>query len=147
MRLDMDCVRDILLCVEENTGYNDHCFFVDTDDKIAALLGDRNSELQQYQLPLLDKHGNEKLLYHVRYCKEAGLIAGPNRPSINSSGFEICDLTVSGHELLGNIRNQRNWAKSQKALSIIGGAGLSVIQTVSAGIAEGAATAALKQLS
>ena len=30
MRLDIDCIRDILLCVEENTGLRQHCFFVDS---------------------------------------------------------------------------------------------------------------------
>ena len=32
MRINMDCIRDILLCVEENTGLHQACFFISYAD-------------------------------------------------------------------------------------------------------------------
>ena len=43
MRLNMDCVRDILLCVEENTGLRKSCLFVDISpfaNDVRRALGD-----------------------------------------------------------------------------------------------------------
>ena len=74
LRLDMDCVRDILLCVEEHTGFNLRCHFVNANtEEMQDFLGIELS-IPSYQIPLLDLYGNEKLLYHVTYCIRADLI-------------------------------------------------------------------------
>ena len=40
MRINMDCIRDILLCVEENTGLQQRCFFISYDlAKVQELIG------------------------------------------------------------------------------------------------------------
>ncbi|MCD7753942.1 MAG: DUF2513 domain-containing protein [Clostridiales bacterium] len=141
MKLDMDCVRDVLLCVEENTDYHTHCAFADTSFDVEALLGRESAALPTYHSDLLRKYGNGKLLYHVRYCVEAGLLVQQREPSMVSYGIEICDLTVSGHELLGNIRPSANWSKAKTGIQKAGGAGLEVVKA----IAEAVASAAVKQ--
>ena len=58
MKLDLDCVRDILLIVEENTNYNE---FMTVSE-----------ETNRYEL--LNKYDNKKVMYHIIQCKKANLI-------------------------------------------------------------------------
>ena len=50
MRLDLDCIRDILLTIEENTGYNEH-----------ITLSERN--IITYDL--LKEYDSKKVMYHI----------------------------------------------------------------------------------
>ena len=123
MRLDMDCVRDILVCVEDNTSLRTRCVFVDdvSDTRLKAK-GLRSVEMQDYQKELLTLYDHDKLMYHVRYCIEAGLISefDDSNPHVRY----IADLTVKGHELLANIRNDSNWVKIKNIGGKVGFFGL-----------------------
>lgn len=141
LKLNMDCVRDVLLCVEENTGLRKACYFVDLGLSEATKFLGTSSELQKYQEELNKKYSNDELLYHVQYCVKTGLIKADN------TGFgeriEVRDLTPYGHEFLSNIRDQGNWAKTKEIGGKVGAFGLNMV----AKIAEGVATAYLnKQL-
>ncbi len=141
MRLNMDCLRDILLCVEENTGLRKSCYFVDSDLAVAQSYSDDEFEtIPKYQVALLSSYSNDELIYHVHYCVYAELIL----PFDNSSDEKImiADLTPKGHEFLGNIRNPDNWAKTKEVGGKIGAFGLNMAEK----IAEGVATAYLKQV-
>lgn len=139
MKLDMDCVRDILLCVEENTGLRKNCVFIDGGlSETADFLGNRRDP-EPYQQELLDRYDNDTLIYHVYYCIEAGLISKLSQSS--KIDIYIADLTPAGHELIGNIRADTNWKKVQETGSKIGAFGLNMVSK----IAEAVATAWLKQ--
>lgn len=143
MKLDMDCVRDILLCVEDNTDLRSFCIFVDTElsDKLARS-GMETTEKRKYQEDLLICYTNNELIYHVRYCVEAGLIVRVTRTSYGNQVYLISDLTPKGHEFLANIRSKDNWEKTKSIGAKIGTFGLEMVNKIS----EGVATAALNKL-
>lgn len=130
MRLNHDCLRDILLCVEEHTGLRKSCSFVDvglsgTSDFLGA-----SYCLREYQILLQKKYENEQLIYHVRYCLDAALIKGSN----NGNVIQINDLTPEGHELLAKIRDPERWPKVKKAVSSIKDYSLSALSSIAEGI-------------
>ena len=91
MRLDFDCIRDIMLWVEDNTTPTRSAVYLDTDsaERSAMVLGFVNSqEPSVEQQNLLNKYSNETLVYHINYCIEAGLLkkdlkTGPEMIFIN----------------------------------------------------------------
>lgn len=111
MRLDFDCIRDIMLWAEDITTPTRSAVYIDTDsaERTAMVLGFANSQKPSVeQQNLLNKYSNKTLVYHINYCIEAGLLkkdlkTGPEMIFIN-------DLTPQGHEFLGNIRNPSNYA-------------------------------------
>ena len=108
----MDCVRDILLCVEDHTGLRKSCRFVDSNSsEIAEFLGIEES-LPDYQQDLLEKYDNDTLIYHVNYCIRADLIIPLQASDANS--IIIQDLTISGHNFLCDIREHQNWKTIKK---------------------------------
>lgn len=140
MKLDMDCVRDMLLCVEENTGLRKSCFFIDEGLAGPAKWTGEIQSPPEYQIPLMARHGIDKLIYHLRYCADAGLIV------IGAGGKDqykiiVADLTVYGHEFLSKIRDSKNWSKTKELGLKVGAFGLDMTSK----IAEGIATAYLKQ--
>lgn len=87
MKLNPDCIRDILLDIEENTTINtawkyDSC--------------NPSGRMSRY-----DKF---EIAYQARYCADARLISGFSVGGNSDSVFAI-DLTPDGHAFLANIRN------------------------------------------
>ena len=110
MRLDFDCVRDIMLWVENITTPTRSAVYVDTDSakRTAAILGITNSQgPSAEQQNLLNKYSNATLVYHINYCIEAGLLKKDFQ--LGPEIINISDLTPQGHEFLGNIRNPSNY--------------------------------------
>ncbi len=120
MRIDNECVRNILFTIEENSSFNQPCCM---------------SNSQEY--PKLRDFEIDKIAYHLRYLKMKGLIFDFNSERLVSH----YDLTPDGHEFLANIRNENNWNKIKGISSTIGFASLKIISA----IAEGVATAAINQ--
>ena len=143
MRLDWNCVRDILLCVEENTDLTQTCHFVNLVNAgdIEDFLGIEPQPLAEYQEDLHKLYTYDTLLYHVQYCINAGLVCEATGSTAENK--VICDLSVKGHDLLGNIRDEKHWTILQKALSAIGNGSLSVLTAVAEGFAAGTVTALL----
>lgn len=129
MRLDMDCVRDVLLCVENNTGLRKRCIFVDDilNTRFAAQ-GLQAKEQKDYQKELLELYDHDKLMYHVKYCIEAELISECEGSNLHTR--KIADLTVKGHELLANIRSDLNWTKIKDVGAKVGSFGLNNVAEI-----------------
>lgn len=140
MRLDIDCIRDILLCVEENTGLRRCCFFLDSGlTSVEEFLSDAAEPQPDYQQPLSDKYGNDTLIYHVHYCLNSGLL----ERSQQSSAYKILihDLTPQGHELLAKIRDNKQWTKVKHGLTAVRDYSLSAISAVAEGVTSAAISA------
>lgn len=90
MRLDHDCIRDILLYIEENTT-DEHCFV-----NCEKLIGD------------LFKYDEDTINYHVRKIHQAGLVDtvsyGDGVPQ------DISSLSWDGHSYVDNIRDNKVWS-------------------------------------
>lgn len=140
MRLDMDCVRDILLCIEENTGLRKMCFFIDSGLTAAAQWTGEPTNPPDYQEALLQKYDNDTLIYHVHYCLDADL-ADPKDERNEYYKIWICDLTVKGHELLEKIRTDKQWSAVKKGLSAVRDYSLSAVSAVAEGVTSAAISA------
>lgn len=118
MKLNLDCVRDILLCVESNTGLRKGCSFVDFTLENSPIFHDEVTTPPDYQLDLLKKYEFDELIYHINYCSDADLI-------ITSDEFApyillVMDLSPQGHEFIANIRNESVWEKVKSAFVKMG---------------------------
>ncbi|EIQ81470.1 UNVERIFIED_CONTAM: DUF2513 domain-containing protein [Streptococcus canis] len=111
MKLNPDCIRDILFVVEENSTFSDEV----PEDTL-------------YQ-KLIPKYSKEEILYHVRQCEHSGLFLKINH---FFGGFIIQDLSPYGHQFINNIRQENNWNKTKQIASKVGSSSLDVLKDISA---------------
>ena len=100
MRLNPDCIRDILLTVEE----------VITPRKDMPCYPDNNYER-------LSKYTYDEIIYHINQCEIEKLIIVKK---FIDGGLTIRDLSPNGHELLAKIRSDKAWNKIKSTLISIG---------------------------
>lgn len=121
MKLDLNCLRDVLICVEDNTGLHQSCVFYDVPvmEKSCSLLGKEKPDIPGYQAELLKKYDNDTLFYHVLQCVEGGLLACLP----DTAGYEavINRLTFEGHDFLDSIRNESVLEKVKSSVTEKGG--------------------------
>ena len=121
MRLNYDCIRDILFYLENNLNFDDGLRWprVSMQD-IFEGLSDRN-----YTLP--------DIAYSLLKMDEAGLIQGHAQSANNELVFYIVSaITYDGHEFISKIRSDTVWKKTKGVLSKIGSASVSIISSVAA---------------
>lgn len=113
MKLDMNCVRDIMLTIENQTT----SFYMSPDD-FCKLLPDYTQEEIIYCC--------EKL-YEGNYLHlEVIALPGNRQPVIRAIG----ELTFDGHMFLADIKPKTTWQKLSPKLSKLGSASFSVIAEV-----------------
>lgn len=113
MRLNYDCIRDILIAIEETT----------TFDKGFEFYGNsHNSHLSKYQ--------PEEILYHIKQLNFAGLLH--DCKFMYDEDVIINDLSWEGHEFLNNIRNQDTWNKTKNLAKELGINSLKALSQISA---------------
>lgn len=117
MRLNPDCIRDILITVESmdyNTAY--------TLTKLCA------------QLP---SYSDEELNYHCLQLIDAGFL---NAKAINVMGqispqiWRIFDLTYSGHQFLADIRSDTTWNRTKDIAKTVGSESLHALKDIAVGV-------------
>lgn len=114
MKLDFDCVRDIMLWAEELTTPNRCAVYLDIDamNITNRLFGDSaNPQPNEFQQRLLKKYSNEMLVYHIRYCLKAGFLEGN---PYDNMGITITDLTPEGHKFMADIRSDTIFNKTKE---------------------------------
>lgn len=126
MKLDCDCVRDILLYVEENTDIEkdaifknilNHCF--------------HDPEKTYPCSVLAGKYGYEVVYYHLNYCLKAGLV----EPFENYADIiYVSDLTPDGHEFLANIRDDTVWNNIKEVSAKVGSKSLDALVQISSNV-------------
>lgn len=118
MRINNECVRNILFTIEKISNSEHGCHFPNP----------------QYEK--LKGYDYDTIQYHLRYLYMKELIYTPMKGNKYSY-----DLTPAGHEFIANIRDDNNWNKIKGISANIGFASLKVVSA----IAEGVATAAINQ--
>jgi hypothetical protein len=88
MKLNPDCVRAVLLEVEDHSDYM-HA----TEYKYGST-----------DFKRLKDFSKDEIAYHVQQCELSGLICGIAFYDAGAT-IDIRDLTPKGHEFLANIRN------------------------------------------
>lgn len=93
MRLNPECIRSILLFVEDNVDFS-HVLTYSSDDIPESL----------------SCYSHDEIVYHISQCKQSGLLTGVHFYD-GGTTVTISDLTPAGHEFLANIRNDSIWSK------------------------------------
>lgn len=118
MKLNLDCVRDILLTVEANDFGNQ------------LTLNSLHNRIPQYAL--------NEIEYACLKLNEADMIdiqtVNVSRKSVPSVA-RINELTFYGHEFLDNIRSDEGWKKVSSVSKQFGSASLKVIANIAAELA------------
>lgn len=115
MRLNPDCLRDVLLIVESSSAF----------DKIVTM-----DDFQQS--PLFDNYNVDTWLYHIRQASQANLLDGTEFTMDGS--FLIKDLTPRGHEFLANIREEHNWSKTKYIAAKVGSFSISALSSIATNV-------------
>lgn len=140
MKLNMDCVRTVMLCVEDHTDFDHYCYFIHyarTD--ILDMIGEDPVDPPAYQVELEGKFDNDDILYAIKYCAESGLIVLFPGSSPEQYRVNIKELTPSGHNFLENIRADTNWAKVKSTAQKAGSFSVDVILGIAKDVAVEAA--------
>lgn len=115
MKLNPDCIRDILLAVEDTSSY-----------------GKIISGFELYKSTSLSNYSENEILYHVRQLAWSKMLEQTDFYLDNS--FSILDLSPQGHEFLNNIRSDDNWNKTKEFSAKIGSLAVSTLQSVASSI-------------
>lgn len=122
MKLNQDCIRQILLDIESNL--------------------DVPPQFQDYKNVIspktFDKYGDKDVVYSLLKLKEAGYIdAKPRYASDQLCWFNISSITWDGHKFLDNIRDSKAWKITKSALSHLESVSIDLVsQTASAVISN-----------
>lgn len=114
MRLNPDCIRDILLTVEEKTGFPPIIEYPD-----------------DMQVPRLNNYSEDEIFYHLSQCEQSNLI---NKLDFHSDGCIVHGLTPSGHRFIEDIRLDTNWNKTKEISKNIGSSSLDTLKQISIGV-------------
>lgn len=120
MKLDHDCVRDLLLTIEEKSTLTD----VLTDGDL-------------FSSERLEKYDEDELYYTLLKVNEAGFLNANVMILPDYKSAVVQSLTYEGHSFLDNIRDNKVWEKTKEkigssatsvSISIIGQVAGSVIK-------------------
>lgn len=110
MKLNPDCIRDVLLVVETYAPleYNDEVEF---------------KELKEYTA--------EEILYHFRQCSKSHYIDGVKS---YGEGIFVGDLSPAGHQFLANAESPKVWKATKAIAKEIGVQSLTALGQIAAGV-------------
>lgn len=101
MKLNQECIRDLMLFLEDNLVANDDFIIDNCND------------------PVLAKYSIDDLHYTAEKLSEAGYLNIEYESWVLTSNPLICvkSITYSGHQFLDTIRDDKIWAKTKGILS------------------------------
>src|SRR5699024_2586177 len=103
MRLNIECIRDVLLTSEEETNLNNEVLNI---DKLITM-------------PRLKKYDEYSIIYKIKKLKEENYIEADVLIHSEGSMAIIRHLTYECHLFLANIRDDGIWKKTKKEASKI----------------------------
>lgn len=123
MKLNPDCIRDILFAIEE----------VSTPNSLIL-------STQLAKTKFLSNYSNDEILYHLQQLDWSGYIITPNRNKSLDGVFFVNDLSPAGHNFISNVRKDTNWNKVKSVGKEVGSFALTSLQS----IAEDVISSAIK---
>lgn len=131
MKLNPDCIRDVLLAIESMDN-------LDADLKIY-----HTNLANLAKSDFLSKYPIEDIAYTLLKLSEGGLVVvKPTYAGGRIFNFYVDDLTFPGHQYLEKIRNEDRWKKVKSIGGKVEDFSLSAIEK----IAEGVTSAAIAKL-
>ncbi len=116
MKLNPDCIRDILIDIEETTTINASWWYDSHNPSTRLISYDRF-----------------EIAYHARYCYEANLIKDFSIGGDSESVYAL-DLTPNGHDFLSNIRENNIWNGVKTVAEKIGSSSLDALIQISSNV-------------
>lgn len=123
MKLNPDCIRDILLTVELETDLKSHFLFYNESHPCC----DKHNDYE-----LLKKYSIDEVLYHLKQCELSNLLF--NVKWYKDDSCSVSFLSPTGHEFLANVRADSIWNDVKSVASKIGSISLDVLVKISTGI-------------
>lgn len=123
MKLNPDCVRDLLIEVEEKA------------DGVNYFRFSSNSGFGSKETPndLTEKYTRDEVIYHIVQCNESGFFVQMKKNVIGT--YNISCLSPQGHQFLNDIRNNTNWEKIKKGFISAGGFSIKALAEIAQSIA------------
>lgn len=120
MKLDHDCIRDILLTIEE------------MDYTITGLTKNVFEEQNRIQ-----KYESTQVLYTLKRLNDAGFI---NVMFAKGEAFyhfyNVHSMTYSGHQLLDDIRDDKVWKETKDKASKLSSVSIPVLQQIASSVVK-----------
>lgn len=115
MVLNPDCIRDILIYVEQNTDLRHILSLspVSIPDELKCYTGD-------------------EIMYHIKQAELSNLILVPSW--YMDGGCSIRYLLPEGHQFLSDIREENNWNKTKDIAKSVGSNSLDSIKQIASGV-------------
>lgn len=119
MKLNNDLIRDILLTIEEYTGYEKPITF------------HKPYEVEENNQPLIKDYSKEEFFYHLKQCEISGMI----EVMLETGEYTtVSYLTPLGHEFLENIRSNTVWSKTKTISKKLGLKSLDAVKQISTSV-------------
>ncbi|MEQ7309878.1 DUF2513 domain-containing protein [Lactococcus petauri] len=123
MKLNPECIRDVMLDLEENLDVRGGLMLVPA--------------LEKGELKRIKKHNFEDIIYTCKKLNEANFIsfstnicAAPN-PYVFS---KVGTITWSGHQFLDDIRDEKVWRDVKQTASKVSSVSIPILQQISAAV-------------
>lgn len=126
MKLNPDCVRDILFAIEDLSTPN------------SLIPSTKLSETE-----FLSKYSYDEILYHLQQLDWSNYIITPTKNKTLDGIFFVNDLSPLGHEFISNVRKDTNWNKVKGISKEVGSETLASIKSIAENVISSAIKASL----
>lgn len=130
MKLNPDCVRDVLIYLEEN--------LIIYRGEYNRIMRNEIKWRQLYEDETLNKkYLIEDIQYTILCLGEARMIVNEDRPGGENRGIiglDIQDITWAGHELLANLRGEKLWEETKTIADSLGTFSIKALSTIASAI-------------
>lgn len=116
MKLNPDCIRDLLIEIEEVT------------DMETGILFDFNHENSER----LSAYEPNTLAYHLNQCNLSGYLVGFR--CFGNDTFDLQFLSPEGHAFLANVRSENVWKHTKSIAGKIGVWSLDALKNIACGV-------------
>lgn len=131
MRLDYDCIRDVMLLTEEKQGINSGGFIDTLGPNDYVELRDSN------------KYTDDVILYTLKQLIDNGMLDGDCLGSYAGLDISVNDITPKGHEFLENTRQDTVWNKTKDLAKKAGSSSVSSLVRIAEQVITGMITGLL----
>lgn len=135
MKLNHDCIRDVMIYIEENCMYED-------DDRGNRSIHSRVFYEITHDEKLSSRYTEDEIRYVVAQLYFEDMVIATMTPeTLNFRQFDVDSLSFKGHEFLDNIKDDTIWKKTKKFVGErLNSASLAIIGNVAGKLALEALT-------
>lgn len=119
MKLDIDCVRDVLLCLEEKLTMDENTYRM---NRLTAVALSKD--------PTLSEYDTTQIVYTCMKLYEAGYISLVPTDMDNYNYVIIDDISFYGFQFLEKIRDPQIYTDTKSKLHKIGSFAFSIVEAV-----------------